>query len=426
MAEHDNLDVVVVGGGIGGVTAAAFAARAGASVLLLEGAPELGGRARTRAQKGFLFNHGPHALYLKCAGKRALDALGIDPPGKRPGLGHAYLMRDGELHVAPAGLGDLAKTSAFSAADKIAFALAFTQVSAGFKGRPGETLAAALNRLTPSLPAQAGIKAFVRVSSYSNAPDIGAADALFDQVRAANAGVRYLDGGWSTLVAAIADKARSDGAKMETGARIASVEQIGGGWRVTRADGASVEARAVILAISPEEAAALTGHQTLKEAAANAVPVRAASLDVALSRLPRASHVFALGLDEPTYFSVHSASAKLAPEGGALIHVSRYLAPEEIPSRDTKAHLEHLLDLMQPGWRDVLVAEQWLPMATVSHDMPQAARGGLSGRCPVNIAPGLYVAGDWAGAEALISDAAFASGRLAGEGAAALSARKAA
>lgn len=419
-------EVIVIGGGIGGLTAAAFAAKGGAKVRLLEGAPQLGGRARTRAEKGFLFNHGPHALYLKSAGKRALDALGIDPPGKKPALGHAFLVRDGALHLAPAGLGDLAKTSAFSAADKIAFGLAFAQVSSGFKGKSGETFADALKRLTSSLPAQAGIKAFARVSSYSNAPEIASADAVLDQIRAANGGVRYLDGGWGAMIAAMAEKARGFGAVIETGARVGKVESAGSGWRVVRADGAVLEARAVVLALSPEEGAALTGNARLTEAARNAAPVRAASLDVALSRLPEPGRIFALGLDEPTYFSVHSASAKLAPEGGAMIHVSRYLAPEEVPSKDTKAQLEHLLDLMQPGWREVLVAEQWLPMATVSHDMPQAARGGLAGRCPVDVGPNLFAAGDWVGDEAWISDAAFASGRLAGERAAALALKAAA
>ena len=45
------VDVAVVGGGLAGLAAAATAARAGRSVVLFEGAPTLGGRARTRTDQ---------------------------------------------------------------------------------------------------------------------------------------------------------------------------------------------------------------------------------------------------------------------------------------------------------------------------------------------------------------------------------------
>jgi hypothetical protein len=52
---------------------------------------------------------------------------------------------------------------------------------------------------------------------------------------------------------------------------------------------------------------------------------------------------------------------------------------------------------------------------------PLARFGGLAGRprAPVPGFPGLYIAGDWVGSHSLLSDAAAASGRLAGELAAA-------
>ena len=64
--------VAIVGGGIGGLAAAAFAARAGAQVTVFERLSEPGGRARTRDDHGFAFNMGPHALYVGGAGMAAL------------------------------------------------------------------------------------------------------------------------------------------------------------------------------------------------------------------------------------------------------------------------------------------------------------------------------------------------------------------
>ena len=80
--EHS--DVIVIGGGLAGLAAAATAARQGATVVLLEARSELGGRAATDERDGFLLNLGPHALYLAGAGREVLAGFGIDPPGGFP------------------------------------------------------------------------------------------------------------------------------------------------------------------------------------------------------------------------------------------------------------------------------------------------------------------------------------------------------
>jgi phytoene dehydrogenase-like protein len=49
-------DVIVVGGGLAGLAAAAYLARAGRSVTLFEQAAAVGGRARTRKQGAFSLN----------------------------------------------------------------------------------------------------------------------------------------------------------------------------------------------------------------------------------------------------------------------------------------------------------------------------------------------------------------------------------
>jgi len=109
---------------------------------------------------------------------------------------------------------------------------------------------------------------------------------------------------------------------------------------------------------------------------------------------------------------VHSASARLTAGSGAVIHVAKYL-PVGVAS-DPKAderQLEGVLDLLQPGWRTVLVARRFLPQLVVSHAFVSAASGGLPAR-PGPVVPGvrgLYVAGDWVGGEGLLADASVAS-----------------
>ena len=65
-------------------------------------------------------------------------------------------------------------------------------------------------------------------------------------------------------------------------------------------------------------------------------PVRLVCLDVALSSLPDKDALFALGVDRPLYFSVHSAYAKLVPEGGALIHIAKYLGNSIAPKPERR------------------------------------------------------------------------------------------
>jgi phytoene dehydrogenase-like protein len=123
---------------------------------------------------------------------------------------------------------------------------------------------------------------------------------------------------------------------------------------------------------------------------------------------------FALGVDRPLYFSVHSAYAKLAPEGRALIHVAKYLGTSIEPKpREDQEELEELLDLLQPGWREVLVKKRPLPNMLVSNALVTAAAGGLVGRPDAKIADNLYIVGDWVGNEGLLSNVSFASAKRA-------------
>ena len=186
------------------------------------------------------------------------------------------------------------------------------------------------------------------------------------------------------------------------------------------ADGSAIEADAVLIAAGPDTAAELLDGAAGAAArgwADAATPVRAACLDVGLARLPRPRATFALGIDRPLYLSVHSAVADLAPAGGAMIHVLKYLPTGGGEAKADERELEGLLDLIQPGWREAVVEHRFLPSMLVTNDLPTAANGGLRGRPDVAVphADGVYVAGDWVGPEGMLADASLASARRAAE-----------
>lgn len=69
--------IVVVGGGLAGLSCALRLANHGQRVVVLERATHVGGRARTQERAGFHVNLGPHALYRAGAARRGLFDLGV-------------------------------------------------------------------------------------------------------------------------------------------------------------------------------------------------------------------------------------------------------------------------------------------------------------------------------------------------------------
>ncbi len=191
------------------------------------------------------------------------------------------------------------------------------------------------------------------------------------QLRLALAGnVWYLDDGWQTLVDGLRDLGLEHGARIQTGACVRAVRSGDGRVSVALADGAEIEARAVVVAVDPSAACQLLGAgpaSAVKQWAADCVPVRVACLDLALERVPRPAQRFALGLDQPVYFSVHSAAARLAPGGISVIHMMKYLDDDVSAAvAGAEGELEGVLDLIQPGWKSLVLARRFLPRMTVA------------------------------------------------------------
>lgn len=96
----DRYDVVVAGGGLAGLTCAAFCARAGASVLLCEKGEKTGGLVGTFRHKGFAFDSGIRAFEDSGVIGPMLSALGVELPlVKNPvsiGIGDGWVRLDGK------------------------------------------------------------------------------------------------------------------------------------------------------------------------------------------------------------------------------------------------------------------------------------------------------------------------------------------
>lgn len=407
-------DVLVVGGGLAGLTAAALIARGGRRVALCERAPTLGGRARTLVREGFHLNLGPHALYRGGAGARTLDALRIDYSGGRPPLDGAMLTAGERRWPLPAGTLDLLRHRRFSVRERAAALRFFVRLQRLDTDAVADVgLDRWLGRQGLPQPVCDLIRALVRLTAYCSDSELVSAGAALAQLRqATNGGVLYLDGGWQTLVDALAKRAREAGATLNTGMDVRTVLYSERGVQALLGDGQWLQAKAAVLAVPPPTALRLLGEaasQRLLTFAQHAHPAYGACLDVGLDRLPRPRVPFALDLAKPLYLSLHSAAARLAPEGRHLLQLLHY-EPDRGNAREQLATwLEHL----QPGWREHALTERYLPRTMVMSAIPRADQGGMAGRpSPAESGcPNVWLCGDWVGRHGLLSDASFASAR---------------
>ena len=418
----DSLDVVIIGGGLAGLTTAALLARSGKAVTLFEqSSREIGGRARTTVIDGFHFNQGPHALFITEAGDSVLKEIGIPYTGGIA-ASKAYLIIGGKKHEVPAEYSRLSGKSNESSDESIDSQFFNSLAKIDFSELENVTVQEWLDKNIHDKNFAEIVKTLVRLNTYGNDPDIQSIGSALRQIYVGSRnGVMYVDGGWQTFVDGLLTAAKNANARIIMGKKATKVKRTDpSGWLITLSDKTQVSAKIVIIAAGPKDAYSLFDDkdrpEVLSRAAKEAKPIRMVCLDVALSSLPDKDTLFALGIDRPLYFSVHSAHANLTPEGGALIHVAKYLGTSIEPKpREDQPELEEILDLLQPGWRQVLVKKRPLPSMVVSNAIVTAATGGLAGRPDVKIADNLYIVGDWVGKEGLLSSASFASAKRAAQ-----------
>lgn len=276
------------------------------------------------------------------------------------------------------------------------------------------------------------LKMLCRVATYTNDSEVQSAGAALSQLQMAiSGGVIYLDGGWQTLVNGLVAVAQDAKVRIVKGKRVVDVVEqedssnsrsLASSWRIHLSDGTRISASILIIAGSPRDAYELFRYNKPNILSyiinAEQKPVRAACLDIALSTLPNSNAPVAFGIDSPLYLSVHSASAILAPKSGALIHLLKYLSPsiESNPIKD-ESDLEYLLDVVQPGWRTLVVRRRFLPNMIVSNALVTAEQGGTPGRPDTRVpnTDNLYIVGDWVGPEGLLADASFSSAKRAAQ-----------
>jgi phytoene dehydrogenase-like protein len=410
-------DVAVIGGGLSGLMAAIYLAKASLSVVVLERSDRWGGRAMTNRKNGALFNLGGHALYRGGEAYAAFKELGLKLDGGSPATS-GFLNWNNKLIPIPGSAATMLTSRLLSWSGKmgmIKLMLKLSKLNANtIQG--GSIREWAESEITDPMVRHL-FYALCRTATYTHDPDHQlAGPALRQMQRSLKSGVIYLDGGWQTLVDQLYEQANMLGVQFANQSQVTSIALNQAQKRVILSNGEIISVSNVISTLAPAETYRLigeTGSPSLLRWKEEARPVTGACLDLCLKRLPEADHHFVLGLDKPIFYSHHSRVAKLSENGRHVMHLVKYHEFGEHNPQADEQSLEQAMNLIHPGWQKEVVAKQFLPRITVVNDYQHTEKSDLHPGPAIPEIQGLYIAGDWASHGEMLADAAVASARRA-------------
>jgi oxygen-dependent protoporphyrinogen oxidase len=431
------IDLVVVGGGVGGLAAAYHGGKRGQSVVLVEAADRLGGVVQTTVEDGFTLEHGPDSLVsVKPGGLELVRELGLE--GRLVGVPEparrSLIARHGRLVPVPDGLYLLAPgrilpflgSPLISWAGKLRMGLDLL-LPRRRAGLPEESLAAFVRRrlgrealeaiaqpmvsgIYTADPEQLSLAAtmpqFLELERVHGSLIRGMMTRMKQQKQLAlksASGPRYglflsLTGGLQTLVDALV--ARLAGADLRTGCAVQRVRRDGDAWLV-EADSVSWRATRVVLALPAHAAARLLDGELAAELAA--IPYAGvATVNLAFDAtfpLPQAAGFVIPAVEGRGTIACTIAHAKYpgrAPPGttllrafvGGALHEKRLDLPDAVLVRETLADLRLYLGAL-PEPRFVRV-HRW-PKAMAQYVIGHQAR---VARIRALTPPGLHLVGN--------------------------------
>jgi squalene-associated FAD-dependent desaturase len=365
--------VVVVGGGLAGITAALDCAQAGARVTLLEVRPRLGGAAYSFERDGLVLDNGQHVFLRCCTAYRALlERLGsasettlqarLSLPVLAPGRPAARLWRaplPAPLHLALA-LACYRHLRVAERAGAARAALALRRIDPaeraqdergfgawleahGQGSRAREALWDVVCRPTLNLPAaQSSLAAAAFVFrtgllERADAGDIGYARAPLQRVHG-DAALRAL---------------REAGAEVRLRFRAERIEREDGGGLAVTGAGERLEADSVVLAVPHARAARLAPEGALRDPGALERLGTSPIVNLHVGYMEKVfEHDFAAAVDSPVQY-VFDRTAASGIERGQLLAISLSAAEEEIelPAEELRNRFERALAELLPAAR---------------------------------------------------------------------------
>ena len=409
--------IVVIGGGLAGITAALDCAGRGAAVTLVEVRPRLGGAAYSFARDGLSLDNGQH-VFLRCctAYRQLLERLGatdgvvlqrrLDIPVLAPGGRRARLRRSAflpaPLHLASA----LARYRLLPARDRAAAArtaLALRRLDLAEPGLDDRALGVWLAEHGQGPRAQSALwdliaRPALNVPAREASLALGAFVFRTGLLDRADAG----DIGWARVpLSQLHDEpARralaAAGVDVRLGWRATRIVAEHGAVRAVEGPDGRLDAEAVVLAVPHERAAGLAPEGALRDPDAMAALGRSPIVNLHVVYDRRVLDVpFAAGVDTPVQY-LFDRTASSGVQSGQLLAISLSAADEEagLGADELRARYVPALEELLPAARGARVEAIHVTRehAATFRAVPGTARRRPDPRTGV---AGLALAGAW-------------------------------
>ncbi|MBA4493108.1 phytoene desaturase family protein [Paenactinomyces guangxiensis] len=410
--------VVVVGGGLAGLSAAARLAHYGYEVTLLEKAPKLGGRAITIPLKGFNFNFGAHAIYArdKSVLRKFESEIHLHVDWKDFSASKAFYDMGSYTTPMPATLEGLYRTKILDSQNKLRFAYEVFKTMASIeRGEDGVPIGEYLQKE----PEQVRDLLLTVASSnfFTNEPEKIPSPLFFEYYKrlfSTHRAVSYIGGGWQAIVNSFAEIIEKNGGKIVPKEKVTGLDWNGN--RITAVHGKeqTYEADTFIFCIPPKELCNLfsdTPQQKYFDEYSRYAATQVVVYDVGLKERIASPFTYVYQKAQRVFITdISYYDTTCVPEGGQLMQAVAYLNEEEIANgkADEKIGIiETVYDKHFPGWRDRLVAKRVSKKATVQEIKCIDDQRLM----PVKFysLPNAYFAGDWCQGEGQLSELSFSS-----------------
>jgi phytoene dehydrogenase-like protein len=423
-------DVVVIGGGIGGLATGALLCKKGFKTLLLEQGTTLGGRANSTAYKsGYIVDWGIHLLRFgdKGIAAQVFKMLGDKLEVLEPGEGK--LFHEGRWLELPTKADVLRRTPLLEDEDKKVAGILLAKII----GTPPEkvldtSIAHWLRDFGVSVRLDWIMRLISKLCITTNAPaDLSAGEVFTVISGALGAGksVGYPKAGWKTVIDKLHSIIAAEGGQVKTRTKVEKIE-VDDRKKVSAviAEGATIETKDVVYAAPCQHLRNIVseddlGHEFIKRATLM-TPTSGVSVDFGLrGKVSDLNGMVAV--DNPFILGQFTSNidSSVAPFGEQLATFLSVLPPEEVSSTNRIEHsfeiLERYVLKMFPKIKESTLWKRRISMEIVDGVLPTPLQSRKNRIGVIGSAKGLYFAGDCYDGEGGGSDIAFHSAKRCAE-----------